>query len=33
MIKRFTLLTSLLLLGGCVDPDKDWELASRDDSP
>lgn len=23
----------VVLLGGCADPQKDWELASRDDSP
>ncbi len=33
MINRVTLLALLTLLCGCVDPEKDWELASRDDSP
>lgn len=33
MINRVTLLALLTLLCGCVDPDKDWELAARDDSP
>lgn len=27
------IIVAVALLGGCADPKKDWELASRDDSP
>ncbi|MBT8440960.1 MAG: SPOR domain-containing protein [Gammaproteobacteria bacterium] len=33
MNKRVAFLSLLALLSGCADPEKDWELASRDDSP
>ncbi|MFW2405385.1 MAG: SPOR domain-containing protein [Gammaproteobacteria bacterium] len=33
MIRRAALAALLITLYGCVDPEKDWELASRDDSP
>lgn len=32
MTKRSVLLVLSILLFACVDPDKDWELAARDDS-
>ena len=32
MVTRLTLLIACLILGGCADPDADWELAARDDS-
>lgn len=33
MIKRLALLSIAAMLCACADPEKDWELASRDDSP
>jgi hypothetical protein len=33
MTFRLTLLIACLALGACADPDRDWELAARDDTP
>jgi len=33
MIKRLALLSIVAVLYACANPEKDWELASRDDSP
>lgn len=33
MNMRAALLMAAILIAGCADPQKDWELAARDDSP